>query len=611
MEIDKNFKFKILLLSTILILPRWLISYYYFLDEDINLRIINEINDITYLPLIHSVSNFVLNPIYSEVIQNNNLFFSFPALNFAIISFFYKILGGFAFVFIEIISVFLFIYIFYKIFIYFHFKSFPSLLFSIILLFSPLILNYLSLFNYEVVELINTNYASFYSLRFPRPVVTNILLFGFLLLSFKIYYKGGFNYKFFLFLGFLSALTLHSFYYFFIFQNVLLFLICLTKYKKLLYKHFIVNLRLYFFYTLPLLISILIFIININYADPEYAVRLGIVDIDISKRVILLKYFLDFITNKSFLFLFITNLLIYFYIKDNNNFFLLFFISTILSTLIFILFSGSVVDVYHFYNWIIISGLLSLLISLFFQINQIFFKHKIKLSNFSIIILLAFITIFSNIPNFIKYQDFDFNKRNNHNKLINFIKKNKINFQDKEILTLDSETFIWLVLNDHDNFTYIPECIWTVRSIDQLEKDLISVFHFFKLNRGDFYSYLKNKNENFRMYNINLLKFLGRKYTANKLYTFNNSIDFDQIDFIKKIKPTISHSVAIPNFEMDRLLKRYDAQKDKILPKIIIFNSSEDILFQNNGYLLNNYCNIFSNDHYKVLSLLSVEKSKC
>jgi hypothetical protein len=305
------------------------------------------------------------------------------------------------------------------------------------------------------------------------------------------------------------------------------------------------------------------------------------------------------------------NLLFYFFIKKKNNFFLLFFISTILSTLIFILFSRSVVDIYHFYNWIIISGFLSLLILLLFRINIIISKHKIQISNLTIIGLLFFIIIFSNFQNYIKYQEYDFKKRNNHSEVTKFITNNKINFQDKEILTLDSETFIWLALNKHVNFTYVPECIWTVRSIDQLEKDVISVFHFFNLDREDFNLYLQNKNENFRMYNRNVLKILGRKYTANKLHTFNDSIDFDEIDFIKNIKPTISHSVAIPNFEMERLLKKFDFQKNKILPKFIIFDLLEDTLFLNNDNLLNNYCNIFSNDNYKILSLKRDENLKC
>ena len=113
------------------------------------------------------------------------------------------------------------------------------------------------------------------------------------------------------------------------------------------------------------------------------------------------------------------------------------------------------------------------------------------------------------------------------------------------------------------------------------------------------------------MYNRNVLKILGRKYTANKLHTFNDSIDFDEIDFIKNIKPTISHSVAIPNFEMERLLKKFDFQKNKILPKFIIFDLLEDTLFLNNDNLLNNYCNIFSNDNYKILSLKRDENLKC
>ena len=164
-----------------------------------------------------------------------------------------------------------------------------------------------------MVNVLNTNYASFYSLRFPRPVVTNILLFSFLLLSFKIYYKEIFDYRLFLFLGLLNALTLHSFYYFFIFQNFLLFLICIVKYKNLLFNHLLKNKKKYFFYILPVLISIIIFIINVNYSDPEYIVRLGAIEIDIDKRLILLKHFFNFITNKFFFFFFSLYLLFYFF----------------------------------------------------------------------------------------------------------------------------------------------------------------------------------------------------------------------------------------------------------------------------------------------------------
>ena len=611
MKIINNFKIKIFLLSIFLILPRWLISYYYFIDEDINFKIINEITDITYLPLIHTVSNFVLNPVYSESILNNELIFSFPVLNFAIISFFYKILGGFAFIFIEIASVFLFIYIFYKVFIYLKFEKLPSLLFSIILLLSPLILNYFSLFDFSLIKLISTNYESFYSLRFPRPVVTNLLLFGFLLVSFKIYYKEVFNYKFFLLLGSLSALSLHSFYYFFIFQNLLLLLICITKYKFLLYQHLEKNIKLYLIYILPIIISLLLFIINISYSDPEYIQRLGIIEIDLDKRIILLKYYLEFITNIYFLILLVCNLSIYFFLKDNNNFFLLFFISTIISTLIFILFTNSVVDIYHFFNWIITAGLLCFIIFFLCQLNKFFFKYETKLKNFSIYLLIFFTIIFFNLQNFLKYQKYDFKKRNDHNELIKFISDKKNNFSDKEILTLDKKTFIWLTLNGHEYFTFVPECIWTVRSIDQLEKDLISVFHFFSLDSETFNSYIKNKKESFRMLNNNVLKTLGRRYTANKLYTFNNSVDFNQIDFIKTIKPTISHSVAIPNFELNRLLNKFNIQKNKIFPKFVILSSNDDIVFKDNDYLFNNYCNVFLNDNYQILSLKSGEKLKC
>jgi hypothetical protein len=187
--------------------------------------------------------------------------------------------------------------------------------------------------------------------------------------------------------------------------------------------------------------------------------------------------------------------------------------------------------------------------------------------------------------------------------LIKFIKKLDKDLANKEILVLDSKTFIWFVLNDFKNFTYVPENMWTVRSNNQLERDIISVFHFFNLSSQDFKTYIANKKKNFRMLNNNAMRIFGRKYLANKLYTYQNSDDFDEINFIKKIKPTIGHSFAIPKFEINRLLNKFKSHHEMIKPEIIIFNNSSDSLFQKSDHLLNDYCNIFSNRDFNVLLL--------
>ena len=607
----KNNEFVIISISFFLILPKWLMSYYYFAGEDISFRIINEIQDIYYLPLIQNISDLFLSPIYSNNIESKQFIFSFPVLNFAILSIFYKFLGSYSFIFLEFLFTFLFLLIFFKIFKHLKFENLISILISVILFTSPIILHYLDFFDYEFITLIKMNFETFYSLRYPRPIMTNLLLFGFFLILLNIYYNEHLDSKLFLLLGTISGLTLHSFYFFFIFQNFLLFLIIVFKYKKNIINHLIDSFKLYVIYVIPIMIFIILFLINVNYSDPDYYERLGVIKLDADKRSILFTYFFNFISNKLFLTLILLNFLAYFLFKVKNNFFLLFFISTVLSTFIFISFSTSVVDIYHFFNWIIVSGLLSLLIPTFFYINSRLSKTRYRLRNFLIFSCTIILIFFHNLNQFSKYQNYNSEKRNSQNELIKFISSNNETLIKKEILLLDSETFIWLVLNNYNNFTYVPENMWTVRDNDQLEKDIISVFHFFNLSNQDFYSYIKNKKKNFRMLNNNAMRILGRKYLANKLYTYNNSDDFDDIAFIKQIKPTIGHSFAIPNYEINRLLDKFKSQQQLILPKFIIFDITKDALFYEKKYTLNNYCTIFSNSNYEILSLKSTEKLNC
>ena len=51
-----------------------------------------------------------------------------------------------------------------------------------------------------------------------------------------------------------------------------------------------------------------------------------------------------------------------------------------------------------------------------------------------------------------------------------------------------------------------------------------------------------------------------QKYQANSFYTYQNSKDFNQniMEIIKKTSPSYIHQIAIPNFEMDRLINRYN-----------------------------------------------------
>ena len=77
----------ILLLSLLLILPKWILSFTFF-DENITLRIINDTSDAAYYPLINSFSDFNLSNSYDDNLNNLKLI-SYPFIGLAINSFFW------------------------------------------------------------------------------------------------------------------------------------------------------------------------------------------------------------------------------------------------------------------------------------------------------------------------------------------------------------------------------------------------------------------------------------------------------------------------------------------------------------------------------------------
>ena len=608
---QKNINYKILIIATLLILPKWIYNFYLFPYEDIDLKIISNISDIYYLPIISNISEFVLNPLYSndEIVSQG--IFSFPILNFFIISFFYKFFGTSAFIILEVICTFLFFYIFFNIFLLLNFNNNQSFLMTLIFYLLPSILNTLSQFNIPFVENISLNFSTFYGSRFPRPILTNLFLFYYLLILMKIFIYKESTKKNFLIIGIVNGITLHSFFYFFIFQNFLLIFLIFKKNKENILNFVRKEKTKLYIYSSIVLIFFLLYYINISYADPDYGQRLGVVKLDINKKIILLEYFFNFLTNKIFILLFVLSIVFYFLVnKTNINFYFFFFISTIFSTLFFNLLSPLSIDIYHFYNWILTSSFFYILVCVFY----FFFKKIIHFNLvknyflYSIILLSIIFYSFLNINNLSKI---NLELKDNRNKIINYIKNNKKSFNEKTILIFDHHLFIWLSINNYHNFNYVPDNMWTVRSNDTLEKDIINVFKFFNLNEKDFGNYILNQKSSFRMQNKNAMSFLGRKYLANKLYTFEGSKDFDDFDFINQIKPSIGHSFAIPNYEINRLTNKFKNTNLEISPDLLILNTDNNFIFNYNNLLNKKYCQIFNTRRFVILSKNYLKNVKC
>ena len=183
---NKKISFYIFLLTAVfLITLKWIFSYLYF-DDDITLRIINDTSDTAYYPIINAFSNFDFSPSYSDNIKDLDLI-SFPLISLLINSIFFKIFGSYSFIILEFICVNLFLIIFYKIFLKFNFPIYFALTSAVFLFVVPSLLHELSFLNVEAFSLLILNLDHFYSLRFPRPIITNLFFFSFVLLALNFY----------------------------------------------------------------------------------------------------------------------------------------------------------------------------------------------------------------------------------------------------------------------------------------------------------------------------------------------------------------------------------------------------------------------------------------
>ena len=595
----KNHIYIILILTVIAVMPKWIFSFIYF-DESISLRVINEISDTAYLPLIKTFSEFNLNPSYSENLTNLNII-SFPFLGLFINSIFFKIFGSYSFIILEFLCVYLFLYIFYNIFTAIKHDKFSSILFSFIIFSSTLIIKDLTFFEYDIINKIYLNFQTFYTLRFPRPIISNLFLFAYIFFIIKFYLNNNFDSKKVLLLTLIMSFTMHVFFYLFIFQFFLIFLIYIFKFKKNILIIISENIKKHIFFFLILLISYSLLRLQMSYSEPDYLERIGIFTLDNYQKNILLKYLINFFLRIEFLLLFVVNTLIYiFYRNKLINVFYYLFLSTIISTTFFILFYNNAIDYYHFFNWILTSGLLTIIASLLILFNKII--NKYKTINIVLLSFLLFYYFFSNVSNQLRSYEHINKDRVSLNKITLFFKNNPdLIDPNYEILNLNYKLSLWLILNNYQNFSIIPVSFWTPKKTSQIEDELISSFKLVDLPENDFLKFISNSKKKNRYKNPMVQQLFDRTYLANQLKKFDdkNLYTDDEKLHISKSSPLISHQLIIPENEIKRLQLKFQKNIININPKIIVFDNYNAI-FNNNKINLNNYCSIYSSDNYNV-----------
>jgi len=614
LNIDKKvINFWIFFSALILFSIRWYNPLINF-DEKIDISIIfDSISDgYIYFAQFKAFANLDLNYSFDPSIKNlNNL--TIPTGAFYLHFIFYHVLGAWSFLFLELVFILFFLIIFYKISRLLNLTRIESLSISIILFNVPIFLELLSLSHSNYFSVI---YSEFYSLRFPRPLVSNIFFYSFILCIFRLLKNNFFIKKNFILLGIISGLSFTSFFHAFVLEQLILVFTIFNIYKYKTLKILKKNFKFIVFYFGSFLIISLPFLINMFFSEVEFLERMGLADLNYERKLSILSYLFKKLFKFEFLLIFSLSILIFYYINYKNNynkfkklniFFIIFYVS-ILTPFIFVLLSPKFSSHFYLFNNLI---LISVFLLFFFALILIIKFYFIKIISNKVITYFSFLLIFASLffnffqnqknYNEIKLRKDNINLRSEFNLISNLIKKNTfINLKDSSLLTFDNRFLIWATLNNI-KYIKISNGVISPKTHEMIENDLIQTFKYLDLTKDDFYNFIKNKKlSSWRYRNENIKNLFWMRYQANSLITYKNSKDFNPeiLDFIKKSSPLLSQQLVVPNSEINRLLLKFDNYSAyNYDPDLIILNKKNKIL-TNSLIDLNIFCKEFEGEYF-------------
>tara|TARA_B100002051_G_scaffold274633_1_gene316269 strand:- start:1783 stop:3636 length:1854 start_codon:yes stop_codon:yes gene_type:complete len=568
----------LLLISFFVFFVKWFCELYFNNEFDLLTNFIFDIKDHQYFPLVHNLSNIILNPTYDLNLEGSN-FLAFPIYSILFHSILFKLFNIYGFIILEFIIIFTFFYIFFKILNKIGFNSYLSILVSLLILISNNLIDLINFINIPYLQAVK----EFYNLRIPRPSISHLYLFLFFNLLISMNRSTKIDIKNLTLIGALFAFMWGSFYY-----NLAISIIIFLFYYLYLNKNSEKKIYIFLKDGLIILLSFIFFSIPILFllinTEPDYLTRVGLIDLNYEKKLILLEHFINKIFSLSFILTFIVINLLYFYLKIKTSYKLniinllyFIFISSFLAPLFFIIISPTISEIYHFANMLVSISFFIFFIFLCLVANSLFYKSNFfskKLPIFFIFTLLIFFAYDS----YLKAKNNSvLNEKIHFSKLIKQINKLKIN-KNTEILTFDGKVQTYLILDNYRNLTFV-DGIYSSISDEIMENKIINIFKFLKLDEERFFEFIKNKKTGWRYINNSIGKTFYMKYQANKLTTFNESRDFEdnELKFISKSSPLHSQQLIIPKFEINRMMNKFSNFKTQkeIEPKIIIINNND------------------------------------
>ena len=619
-----NINFKIFLISLFIFSIKWFFSYYNYGIENIFFKIIfNPSGDYSYYPFVHQLSSLKFNEGYSNLFSNLNLI-GFPFFVSLVHAIFYNIFNLYIFLILELICIFIFLKIFFHIFKLLKFSNSICILISLFIFSLPNIFNILNTYDIPYILHLKQLYSGFYSLRFPRPLVTNLFLFSFLLFSIKFYLDTNEENKrkFLLISGFFLGALFNSFFYFFLVCIILTIVLITFEYRKSIFKK--ENLFFYLKFVTIIFVVSLPFLVQILLIEQDYLARVGSFSLEKSTKIFLTKHLIKGFLKPEFIIILITNIIFFFiniklksdYRKFLIFFWLLFFSST-LTPFIYLIFMNRVT---FFGNFTFMIALFSLLL---LKVNFIIFlisiKNYIKFNIYikrivvfsSIFILVSINSIYffqtSRVDSLSSGEHFNPKNRktfrNDFIDVILFLKKNTKG-EHELLLTNDVHTQLWWIFSNKKKY-YFPYVFFVALNDNMIEIQLINAFKYLNLKNEDFINFLnQNKITDWRVVNTNNYFFLGHlKYQTNYLTKFSNINDYPENTkkFINKKSIHHTNQVILPKNELIRLREKFRiTNKNKNLEPDVIVLAKYDILSKNLN-LIKNFSKAFENQNFVIL----------
>ena len=605
----------ILILTALIIASiKWLSSYYFF-SEELSTKIIFEsVPDGEYFyPQIKYLSQLIFNQSFDQDISGLKIL-PIPLSGIIFHSILFKFLGFYSFIVAEFVCILIFLLIFYHIFASFFSKNL-SFFFTVLIYFVPLILIETTLSNFQYLGVFSKN---FYNFRIPRPMISNLYFFSFVLLILKMNSSNFYSYKNFVLLGLVLGLTVSSIYYYFLTEIVFLLLFLILKFKSSFLNELLNNYKYYLSSILVFLLIAFPFLIIIYLHEPEFTYRQGIIDLDNEKKIILFNYLFEkYLDLKFLIFFFILSFLSFLVNffdlsgKKLNNTFYLLFLSSLISPLLFLLLAPKTHVFYHFINFIIVTGILYLIIFSFISFNYVMKKNLNKTFINILILLLLFNHSF---VEFRKYQglnsDNNYKTFRNEFSIINSKIRSSFDMTKTSLLSLESNLIIWAILNDIKYLDFVNG-FFTSKKDHMLEEDIFSTFKKLGLKKENFNSFIENRKSKWRYINHDVKKSFAYKYQANSLLTYQDTRDFEgeELTHILKTSPMLSQQSIIPKYELDRLKKDFNNYKpDNAKSDIIVINKKDKFMLTLN-LPESDYCKVFDGDFF--MMFFNKEKNLC